>query len=389
MVASQCNSQEWDDAPDEVPWLDNEVERQFEIQDERHIHEDLLQDGQTGCSSLQGILRDDQENNPPEPSSSKGQKASEPVQCPTCQKWFVSPSGLKLHTVLHTGEKPFVCTVCGKSFAFQSNLFSHASVHDDNPATHECPYCGKKCRLKENLLKHFKVHFKDEAELKQAWREHFGAGNRRSGKRAAAAEVDDNAVVKPKKKKVYTAPRKANRKRLGLRLDEGSSEWVQKVAQDEQFSTLSVDAKIERLSDLLEDAVKKGMSVQAVLEQLKSPPFEQFDCSFCSKLFATRNDCLDHLSSAHSEALKAELFCHVCLRSFKDRATMALHESYHERVQLLIRDDEIKFCDPQLVLYKEPCHDEAEDEDDDDFLDAASQDGDFAPTLECYGKDHE
>lgn len=39
MVASQCNSQEWDDAPDEVPWLDNEVERQFEIQDERHIHE--------------------------------------------------------------------------------------------------------------------------------------------------------------------------------------------------------------------------------------------------------------------------------------------------------------------------------------------------------------
>ncbi|KAI9321499.1 hypothetical protein BX666DRAFT_987824 [Dichotomocladium elegans] len=53
-------------------------------------------------------------------------------QCDICQKLFRRPSGLKTHTYIHTGERPFECTYpgCLRRFTVSSNMRRHYKVHD-------------------------------------------------------------------------------------------------------------------------------------------------------------------------------------------------------------------------------------------------------------------
>ncbi|TFL04145.1 hypothetical protein BDV98DRAFT_502866, partial [Pterulicium gracile] len=54
--------------------------------------------------------------------------------CPVCQKGFKHPSGLRIHSTSHTGEKPYTCPEegCGRSFSVRSNLRRHFSLHYPN-----------------------------------------------------------------------------------------------------------------------------------------------------------------------------------------------------------------------------------------------------------------
>lgn len=124
------------------------------------------------------------------------------------------------------------------------------SVHDEYPEMYDCPFCDRSSRLLGNLKKHFKVHFKDEDERKAAWEQHVGStyavnfysvrqrGTTFSrGKKSVDSENGTSGGTVSRKQRKIVA-----KKRMGLRVDDGSREWVEKVGNE--FATPPVDMKV-------------------------------------------------------------------------------------------------------------------------------------------------
>ncbi|XP_044231775.1 zinc finger protein 91 [Thunnus albacares] len=49
--------------------------------------------------------------------------------CDICFKYFVSPSKLKRHYLIHTGQRPFRCDICGKTFTQSAHVRTHRLIH--------------------------------------------------------------------------------------------------------------------------------------------------------------------------------------------------------------------------------------------------------------------
>src|SRR5438046_1421279 len=52
-------------------------------------------------------------------------------ECDVCGKRFQSPSALKRHKRMHSGEKPFKCEECEKAFSILDNLRRHSAIHTE------------------------------------------------------------------------------------------------------------------------------------------------------------------------------------------------------------------------------------------------------------------
>jgi len=58
-----------------------------------------------------------------------------PFACDVCKKSFKHSGVLKVHLLIHTGQRPFTCDVCKKSFRQSGTLKMHLCTH-----TGERPY---------------------------------------------------------------------------------------------------------------------------------------------------------------------------------------------------------------------------------------------------------
>lgn len=86
-----------------------------------------------------------------------------PHVCSICSKAFMRKRELDRHMATHTGMRPFKCTSCEKSFGRKDKLVRHMRIHDIN-REHVCVVCGASFNRKDGLTHHMKTHIKEDNE---------------------------------------------------------------------------------------------------------------------------------------------------------------------------------------------------------------------------------
>lgn len=78
-------------------------------------------------------------------------------KCEFCGKGFVARLRYEEHRASHTKEERYSCEICGKKFSFQATYWIHRKWHD-NPTPYKCEYCGRLFKHSSLLSVHKRKH---------------------------------------------------------------------------------------------------------------------------------------------------------------------------------------------------------------------------------------
>lgn len=111
--------------------------------------------GESGLSSeARNVNSSNTKQKPMRKRKQNRRDVKRPYECSFCPFKFETPSKLKNHIMVHTGEKPFECSVCNKKFRCQDTLNTHFKLHHTQ-GVKECSVCGKEIlNLKQHMLIH-------------------------------------------------------------------------------------------------------------------------------------------------------------------------------------------------------------------------------------------
>ncbi|XP_053136923.1 telomere zinc finger-associated protein isoform X2 [Hemicordylus capensis] len=245
--------------------------------------------------------------------------ASEPVECPTCHKSFLSKYYLKVHNRKHTGEKPFECSKCGKCYFRKENLLEHEARNCMNRSEQAftCSVCQEVFKRRMELRMHMVSHTGEMPYKCSSCVQQF-----MQKKDLQSHLIKLHGAPKPH---ACSACSKCFLSRTELRLHEAFKHRGEKLFVCEECG--------HRASS------RNGLQMHIKAKHRNERPYV---CEFCHHAFTQKANLNMHLRTHTGEK---PFQCHLCGKTFRTQASLDKHNRTHTGE----RPFSCEFCDQRFT----------------------------------------
>ncbi|XP_041701602.1 telomere zinc finger-associated protein-like [Coregonus clupeaformis] len=227
------------------------------------------------------------------------------VQCPTCNKTFLSKYYLKVHNRCHTGEMPFPCSKCRKRYYRKENLMDHqarnCNCSEKIEAVHNCLQCHMSFDRLVDLRLHTVSHTGEMPNKCTSCSEQF-----MHKKDLRNHEIKIHGAPKPHACSLCS---KAYLSKTELRLHEASKHRGEKLFVCEECD--------HRASS------RHGLQMHIKAIHRNERPFV---CEYCNRAFTQKANLNIHLRIHTGEK---PYQCHLCGKTFRTQASLDKHHRTH------------------------------------------------------------
>ncbi|XP_063235885.1 uncharacterized protein LOC134538481 isoform X2 [Bacillus rossius redtenbacheri] len=258
-------------------------------------------------------------------SKTNNTKQIRSFSCLQCSAKFNESSLLKIHSSIHTGEKPFSCSFCSAKFSRNDDFKVHVRTHTGE-MPFSCSHCSSKFTAKKHLTAHLRKHtdvkpfscsfcstaFVQKAKLKRHLRTH-------TGEKPFSCSFCSTAFVQ-----------KANLKRH-LRTHTGekpfscsfcSARFTVKNSLNYHISTHTGEKPFSCSFCSAKYYTKKTLGIH-ILSHIGE---KQFSCSHCSAKFYVKSSLVTHIRSHTGEK---PFSCSYCSSKFTQKCHLIAHLRIH------------------------------------------------------------
>jgi len=231
--------------------------------------------------------------------------------CEHCGKTFKQLNVFRVHTRIHTGERPYQCELCGMSFNQIGTLKDHQKIHTGE-RPYACPHCPSRFTNKTRLTRHVRTH----------------TGERPYKCDFCQMDFTTQSVL-VKHRRVHTGEKPFQCEECGMAFTQRST-----LVNHKKVHTGKRRRYPQRLLYFLcKPCSRHYPSVEKLHSHICLPtgqsPNGEFSCISCPKKFVSEKCMKNHVHDAHSATAGTSQECVVCKEILSDLNELVDHVQTH------------------------------------------------------------